>query len=179
MPIPRNRTLLVMSLPCLVLIACSGGDGTEETEALSAQDPEPVADATPAAESSTPEAPATASASTSELSDTAWKLVRISSMDDSVAEPAPAAEYSVAFNADGSASFQVDCNRGAGSWKSASPGQLAFGPLALTRAMCPPGSIHDQFVRELEYVRSYVIRDGHLHLATMADGSILEFQPVD
>jgi hypothetical protein len=26
-------------------------------------------------------------------------------------------------------------------------------------------------------VRSYVLRDGHLFLATMADGAILEFRP--
>jgi hypothetical protein len=28
------------------------------------------------------------------------------------------------------------CNRGRGTWKSAGPNQLQFGPLALTRAMC-------------------------------------------
>jgi hypothetical protein len=27
-------------------------------------------------------------------------------------------------------------------------------------------------------VRSYVMKDGHLFLATMADGSIIEFEPV-
>ena len=32
---------------------------------------------------------------------------------------------------------------------------LEFGPLALTRAMCPVGSLHDELVRQWPYVRSY------------------------
>ena len=30
-------------------------------------------------------------------------------------------------------SMRIDCNRGSGTWKSAEPGQLVFGPLAVTR----------------------------------------------
>jgi para-nitrobenzyl esterase len=49
--------------------------------------------------------------------------------------------------------------------------------MALTRAMCPPESLHDQLVKHWPYVRSYVIRGGHLHLSLMADGGIYEFEP--
>ena len=111
-----------------------------------------------------------------ELAGTSWKLVRIASMDDSELLPAEDTAYTITFNADGRANMRVDCNRGAGTWESAEPGALTFGPLALTRAMCPPGSIHDQFVGQLGYVRSYVLRDGNLYLATMADGAIIEFE---
>jgi putative lipoprotein len=45
--------------------------------------------------------------------------------------------------------------------------------------MCPPGSLHDQLVKQLPYVRSYVMRDGHLYLSLMADGGIYEFEPAD
>ena len=55
--------------------------------------------------------------------------------------------------------------------------QIEFGPLALTRAMCPPGSLHDQIVRQWGYIRSCVLKDGHLFLALMADGGIYEFEP--
>ena len=48
--------------------------------------------------------------------------------------------------------------------------------MAITRAMCPPGSLHDQLVRQLPYVRSYVIKGGHLFLSLMADGGIYEFE---
>jgi putative lipoprotein len=44
--------------------------------------------------------------------------------------------------------------------------------------MCPPGSLHDQMVRQLPYVRSYILREGRLYLSLMADGGIYEFEPV-
>ena len=42
--------------------------------------------------------------------------------------------------------------------------------------MCPPGSLHDQLVKQLPYVRSYVIREGKLFLSLMADGGTYEFE---
>jgi para-nitrobenzyl esterase len=57
------------------------------------------------------------------------------------------------------------------------PNQLQFGLLALTRAQCPPGSLHDHIVRQWGNVRSFVIRDRHLFLSLMADGGIYEFEP--
>jgi hypothetical protein len=67
----------------------------------------------------------------------------------------------------------------AGTWKSSAPSMLEFGPLALTRALCPAGSLHDQIVRQWPYVRSYVLRDGMLHVSLMADGGIYAFAPAD
>ena len=37
--------------------------------------------------------------------------------------------------------------------------------------------MHDQILRQLPYVRSYIIKDGHLFLSLMADGGIYEFEP--
>jgi para-nitrobenzyl esterase len=113
-----------------------------------------------------------------ELAGTAWQLVRINSMDDSVVTPDEAAKYTLSFGADGRVAVRADCNRGQGSWTSESAGQLQFGQLATTRAMCPPGSLHDRFLAELGYVRSYVLENNQLHLATMADGSIIDFEPM-
>jgi para-nitrobenzyl esterase len=67
---------------------------------------------------------------------------------------------------------------GRGTWKSPGPNQLEFGPLALTRAMCPPGSLHDRIVKQWPFVRSYIIKDGRLFLSLMADGGIYEFEPL-
>ena len=72
---------------------------------------------------------------------------------------------------------RIDCNRGRAIWKSSGSSQLQFGPLALTRALCPPGSLHDQIVKQWPNIRSYVIKDGRLFLALMADGGIYEYQP--
>ena len=73
---------------------------------------------------------------------------------------------------------RIDCNSGRRTWKSAGPSEIAFGPLALTRKQCAPGSMHDQIVKQWGNIRSYVIRDGHLFLALLADGGIYEFAPI-
>ena len=39
-------------------------------------------------------------------------------------------------------------------------------------------SLHDQIVKQWGFIRSYVMRGGHLFLALMADGGIYEFEPV-
>jgi heat shock protein HslJ len=113
-----------------------------------------------------------------ELAGTAWRLLNIAEMDDSTDIPDDPAKYTLAFGADGTASMRADCNRGSGTWTSESPGQLTFGPIAATRAMCPPESLSDKYLAQFEWVRSYVMKDGHLFLATMADGSIIEFEPL-
>jgi len=73
---------------------------------------------------------------------------------------------------------RADCNLGTGSWTSESAGQLQFGEIAATQALCPPGSLHDRYMAQFPWVRSYVTKDGGLFLATMADGSIIEFEPM-
>jgi heat shock protein HslJ len=108
-----------------------------------------------------------------------WRLVEIQSMDDRVDAPDDRALYTLAFKADGSVQIRADCNRGTGSWASTAPGQLQLGQVAATQATCPPGSLHDRFMAQLPWVRSYVVKDGHLFLATMADGSIVELEPVE
>jgi membrane-bound inhibitor of C-type lysozyme len=39
--------------------------------------------------------------------------------------------------------------------------------------------MHDQIVKQWPFIRSYVMKDGHLFLALMADGGIFEFEPVN
>jgi para-nitrobenzyl esterase len=112
------------------------------------------------------------------LAGTSWQFVRFQGGDGRIAVPDDKAKYTVAFGADGGVSVRFDCNRGRGSWKSDRPGQILFGPMAMTRALCPPGSLHDQFVKHWFYVRAYVLKGGRLYLALMADGGIYEFEPL-
>jgi para-nitrobenzyl esterase len=105
-----------------------------------------------------------------------WHLVRFRGGDDKVMIPGDRTSYTLQFQADGRVSARIDCNRGSGSYKTAGS-QIEFGPMALTRAMCPPGSMHDHVVKQLPHIRSYVVRDGRLFLSLMADGGIYEFEP--
>jgi para-nitrobenzyl esterase len=111
------------------------------------------------------------------LAGTSWHLVRFEGGDDTVRTPDDRATYTIEFGTDGRVVARVDCNRGRGTWKSTGPGSIELGPLALTRAKCAAASLHDQIVRQWGSIRSYVIRDGHLFLALMADGGIYEFEP--
>jgi len=111
------------------------------------------------------------------LAGQSWRLVQILSMDDTTYAPEERSNYTLTFTADGDVQIRADCNRGIGSWESLTPGALTFGEIAATRAMCPPGSLHDRFMAQFPRVRSYVVQGGHLFLATMADGSIIELEP--
>ena len=112
------------------------------------------------------------------LDGTSWQLVQFQGGDGRILTPDDRAKYTLEFVAGGNLTARIDCNRGRGSWKSGGPGQVELGPLALTRALCAPGSLHDQIVKQFGNIRSYVVKDGHLFLSLMADGGIYEFEPL-
>ena len=123
-------------------------------------------------------AQASAPSNSSSLAGTSWQLVNFQGSDGTTLTPDDRSKYTIEFSADGQLTARVDCNRGRGTWKSAGTNQVEFGPLALTRAQCPAGSLHDQIVKQWGYIRSYMIKDGHLFLSLMADGGIYEFEPL-
>lgn len=118
------------------------------------------------------------------LAGTSWRLVAIQSMDDAQGtQVIPATQaFTVYLGQDGQASFKLDCNRGSGRWTaqaaSADSGSFGFGPLASTRAMCPPPSLDARVARDLSAVRSYRLKDGRLYMSLMADGGIYEWVPL-
>jgi para-nitrobenzyl esterase len=107
-----------------------------------------------------------------------WQLVKFQGGDGKVLMPDDKAKYTVAFENNGDLSVRFDCNRGNGSWILNGPNQVRFGPLALTRVMCPPGSLHDHLVKQWPFVRGYSFTGGNLSLSLMADGGRYEFEPM-
>ena len=112
------------------------------------------------------------------LAGTSWRLVRFQGGDGQTLTPDDRGKYTIEFAAGGTLNARIDCNRGRGSWKTGGSSGLQLGPLVLTRAQCPAGSLHDQIVKQWGFIRSYVVRNGHLFLALMADGGIYEFEPL-
>ncbi len=142
----------------------------------------PVAGREPAPSNApTPAADAT---SISPLADTQWRLVEFQSMDDAVGtvRPDDPSRYTMELNGDGTVALRLNCNRAGGTW-SAEPsadrasGHFEFGPLAGTRAHCPPPSLDEQVSSQAQYVRSYLLKDGKLYLSLMADGGIFVWEP--
>lgn len=131
---------------------------------------------------------ATVEAQAPPLIGTRWQLVSIQSMDDAqgTVRPAEPARYTLEFGTDGRVAVRLDCNRGSATWQAQpaaqvephrASGQLLLGPLASTRAMCPPDSLAPRLASSWPFVRSYVIEAGRLHLSLMADGGILIWAP--
>jgi para-nitrobenzyl esterase len=110
------------------------------------------------------------------LEETSWQLVRFQGGDGTTITPDDKTKYTIEFGTAGRLTARIDCNRGRGTWKSSGP-SLTLGPLVLTRAACPPGSLYDRIVKHWTYIRSYVVKDKHLFLSLMADGGIYEFEP--
>lgn len=113
----------------------------------------------------------------------AWELIAIQSMDDSqgTTRIAMPETFTVSFAADGQAQLRIDCNRGKATWKAvpaaqSSSGTLEFGPLATTKMMCSPGSHSQKVVRDLPFMRSYLLKDGRLYLSLLADAGVYEWR---
>src|SRR5262245_11247701 len=69
-----------------------------------------------------------------------WQLVRFRGGDERVLTPAGGAQYTLQFQADGRVSARIDCDRGSGAYKTEGS-RIELGPMAVTRAMCAPGSM--------------------------------------
>jgi para-nitrobenzyl esterase len=114
----------------------------------------------------------------SELAGTSWKLVRLQAGDETTLVPGDGSKYTLTFQSNGRVVARVDCNRGSSSWKSSRANELQFGSWSMTRAKCPPGSLHDRIVTEGANVRSYLIKNGHLFLSGMSGGGSYELEPL-
>jgi heat shock protein HslJ len=116
------------------------------------------------------------------LTGTEWRLVEFQSMSDEIGtiRPDDPSLYTLSFGADGTVSLRLNCNMGNGSWSStpSSPGggAIDFGPIATTRALCPPPSMDQKIARDLDFVRSYTIEGDRLFLSMMADAGIYVWQ---
>jgi len=119
-----------------------------------------------------------ASSAVADLGGTTWQLVKIHDKGGATTVPDDKTKYSITFGKDGTVGVWIDCNRGRGTWKSAGPGQIEFGAMATTRAMCPPGSLFDRITKDWDNIRTYSIKDGHLHLLLKADGGDYEYEPL-
>lgn len=118
-----------------------------------------------------------AAAAVTPLAGTHWRLVEFRSMDDrqGITRPTEGSRYTLWLHGDGTVALQLKCNRATGTW-TAEPGgdgpsgRFEFGPLAATRALCPPPSMDEGIVAHSSFVRSYLLRDDRLYLSLMADG---------
>jgi len=71
-------------------------------------------------------------------------------MNDTSFRPEDPSLFTMRLNVDGTVSMRPDCNRGSVTWFSepsadGMSGRFEFGPMAATRAFCPPPNLDDRF----------------------------------
>ena len=168
-----GSVLIVALLVVGGLAAC--GKSEPESSASAAPEPAPVQQS---AEAPTSKAPATA------LAGTEWRLLYFESMDDAIgrAKPEASQTYTMRLNEDGTVNMTLNCNRANGEW-TVEPaadevsGRFKFGPLASTKALCPPPSMDERVVADAQHVAGFLLRDGNLYLSLMADAGIYAWGP--
>ncbi len=102
----------------------------------------------------------------------AWKGTLMS--DDKRIVPDAPERYTLEFQPGGKANIRADCNRGSASY-TLNGSALSFGPIALTRAMCPPGSRDAEFLNGLQHVSGQLFDGNDLVLMLKVDAGSMRF----
>lgn len=63
-----------------------------------------------------------------------------------------------------------------GKYSVAPDREITLKPIALSRAMCPKGSLSDRFAKEVGRATSYFLQDGDLFLELPVDSGTLRFR---
>jgi para-nitrobenzyl esterase len=104
-----------------------------------------------------------------------WEWVGFSTPVEQITVDSPD-RYTLRFGQDGRVAMCADCNRGMGSYSVTPDRHITFGPIALTRAMCPQGSLSDRFAREVGRATIWFMRDGDLYFDLPMDSGTLRFR---
>jgi para-nitrobenzyl esterase len=104
-----------------------------------------------------------------------WEWVSFITPVEQIVTDAPE-RYTIRFERAGRLAVRADCNRGGAPYSVPADRRITFQPIALTRMMCPSGSLSDRFARELGRATSYFLRDGELYLELPVDSGTLRFR---
>lgn len=108
------------------------------------------------------------------LTGTLWKWQQTRYNNDQNAVPGDPSRYTITFDAGGKLNIRADCNRGGGSYSTKGK-SLTLEVTHTTRAMCPPDSLDQTFIKDLNAARIYFFRDGNLYLDLMYDTGTMMF----
>jgi heat shock protein HslJ len=99
-----------------------------------------------------------------QLAGVTWQLEAIERDSGEIVTVDDPSRYTARFGEDGRATVRSDCNVCAGTCHL-DKNALVIGPLACTRAACPPGSLHSACEAALSTVSGFTVSDGTLVLA--------------
>ncbi len=147
----RSRWILLTCL-LLAVAACGGDDDdTGDTDDRGAGSDNPLIGAT-------------------------WEWQETVGGDDAVVAPDDPARYTLAFNDDGTANIQADCNQVVASY-SIDETLLTIEPGPSTMAACEEDSLSDPYIRMLAAASSYEMDGDDLVIALFDDAGTMRFSP--
>lgn len=106
-----------------------------------------------------------------------WHLTAITEKVPAFQGVIPAADqanYTIAFNADGTFNAKADCNQVNGSYKTSGSNGLTITPGASTMAFCGEASFGTQYVEGLSKAASYTVSGNDLTI-TLSDQGTMTF----
>ena len=118
--------------------------------------------------------PVMAAAGDSLLTGTVWTWQGTQMSDGARIVPHVPERYTLVFQPGGTVNVVADCNRGSGPY-TLNGSALSFGPIALTRMMCPPGSQDAAFLKGLQAVSGQLFRGNDLVLTLAVDSGSMRF----
>jgi heat shock protein HslJ len=83
-------------------------------------------------------------------------------------------KYTIQLLPDGQLQFSADCNTGRGTY-TLQGAQLSFEIGPMTRAACPPDSLSDEFIEELQAAAITFVEGGELYIDLIYDSGTMRF----
>jgi heat shock protein HslJ len=118
----------------------------------------------------------TSAAAGSDIVGVVWRWVKFLGGDDTTIIVDDPEEYTLELLPDGMVRIQADCNSASGTYTLDAAGGLTLELGPTTLAECEPGSLYDEYLEILGWVRTYVLEGDQLVLNMMADGGDLFFE---
>lgn len=170
--------LVLLMLAALALAAC----GAPPAPAAPTAGPEqatsaPQAAPTQQAQPQQPTAqPQTAPSTAQQLTGKVWQWTKTAYNDGKTITVSTPANYTIEFMADGTLAIKADCNNVTGTY-TADGGNLTIKLGASTMAMCPPGSLDSEYLKQLNEVAQYLLQGETLVLNFKLDTGGMTFTP--
>lgn len=111
------------------------------------------------------------------LSGTRWQWVQTLYNNDNKLVPSNPENYTIQFQEGGLVGVKADCNVKGGQF-TADGSQLSITITHSTMAACEPGSLENEFVRDLEASAIFFFREGELYIDLKYDSGTMRFSSV-
>jgi len=99
----------------------------------------------------------------SSLTDAIWRWQKSVYNNDTESLPTDPDRYTLAMQLDGRVNIRADCNRGGGTY-ILDEKKLSITITHTTRAACSPGSLEQPYIRDLNGVAGWFLKEGDLYL---------------